>query len=300
MPRTDSNSTAKPQIYATSTDFARVFREDLGSLHLLSFLLTADHEKAEKCFVSGLDDCVEGNNVFRDWARSWACRAIIQNAVRMLAPRREDTAGAPAPVDSVDYGFGQTPEANAAIRNILKLRDFERFVFVLSVLERYSDQDCSVLLGCSLQDVREAKTRGLQQLAESATTSITTGSPATKQLHHHSETVATLVFLIIHVLGFAAALLSPGPAVAQAQLPSSTRSEAAPVLVIGFVGGFVRSDDFHHSDLQLARQLQATTSDSAAQKHPGQETAVRPASSSCFIPRLILAVPALTCRASLS
>ena len=283
MPRTDSNSTAKPQIYAASTDYVRVFREDIGSLHLLSFLLTADQKKAEECFVSGLDDCVEGNNVFREWARSWARRVIIQNAVRMLAPRQEDPTGAPAPVDSVDYGFGQTSEANAAITNILKLPDFERFVFVLSVLERYSDQDCSVLLGCSRQDVNEAKTRGLQQLAESATTSITTGSPATNQLQHHTETVVTLVFAIIHVLGFAAALLSPGPAVAQAQLPSSTRSEAAPVLVIGFTGGFLRTDDFHHSDVQLALQLQATYSDSVAQKHPGQETAVRPVSSSSRI-----------------
>jgi hypothetical protein len=257
MPRTDSNSTAKPQIYAASTDYVRVFREDIGSLHLLSFLLTADQKKAEECFVSGLDDCVEGNNVFREWARSWARRAIIQNAVRMLVPRPEDPSGTPAPADSVDYGFGQTPEANAAITNILKLRDFDRFVFVLSVLERYSDQDCSVLLGCSRQDVREAKTRGLQQLAESATASITSGSPATNQLHHHSETVVTLVFAIIHVLGFAAALLSPGPAVAQAKLPSSTRNEAAPVLVIGFMGGFVRTD-FHHSDVQPARQLQVT------------------------------------------
>jgi hypothetical protein len=283
MPQTDSNSTAKPPVYAASTDFARVFQEDMGSLHLLSFLLTGDQEKAEKCFVSGLDDCVEGNNVFRDWARSWARRAIIQNAVRMLTPRRENPTGAPPPVDPVDYGFGQTPEAKAAITNILKLRDFERFVFVLSVLDRYSDQDCSVLLGCLRQDVREAKTRALQQLAESAATSITTGSPATNQVHHHSETVVTLVFAIIQVLRCAAALLNPGPAVAQAQLPSSIRSEAASVLVIGFMGGFVRTDDFHNSDVQLARQLQATYSASVAQKYPGQEAAVRPASSSSRI-----------------
>jgi DNA-directed RNA polymerase specialized sigma24 family protein len=260
MPQADSNSTAKPQIYAPSTDFARVFREDMGSLHLLAFLLTADQEKAEKCFVSGLDDCVEGNNVFRDWALSWARRAIIQNAVRMLTPRRENPTEAPPPVDPVDYGFGQTPEANAAITNILKLREFERFVFVLSVLERYSDQDCSVLLGCSRQDVHEAKTRALQQLAESATTSITTGSPA-NQLPHHSETVVTLIFAIIQVLGCAAALLNPGRAVAQAQLPSSTRSETAPVLVIGFMGGFVRTTDLRHSEAQIARKLQATDGD---------------------------------------
>jgi DNA-directed RNA polymerase specialized sigma24 family protein len=183
MPQTDSNSTAKPQIYATITDFARVFREDMGSLHLLSLLLTADHEKAEECFVSGLDDCVEGNNVFREWTRSWARRAIIQSAVRILTPRRENPTGAPPPVDPVDYGFGQTPEVNAAITNILKLRDFDRFVYVLSVFERYSDQECSAQLGCSRQDVREAKTRGLQQMSESATKSITTGSPVTNQLH---------------------------------------------------------------------------------------------------------------------
>src|SRR5580693_9280911 len=112
MPRTDSNSTAKPQIYATSTDFARVFREDLGSLHLLSFLLTADHEKAEKCFVSGLDDCVEGNNVFRDWARSWARRAIIQNAIRMLAPRQNHSIVADAPSDAVTCCFGRTQDTD--------------------------------------------------------------------------------------------------------------------------------------------------------------------------------------------
>ena len=86
-------------------------------------------------------------------------------------------------MDPVDYGFGQTPEVNAAITNILKLRDFDRFVYVLSVFERYSDQECSAQLGCSRQDVREAKTRGLQQMSESATKSITTGSPVTNQLH---------------------------------------------------------------------------------------------------------------------
>lgn len=37
----------------------------------------------------------------------------------------------------------------SAIASMLELEDFERLVFVMSVLERYSDQDCSVLLGCS-------------------------------------------------------------------------------------------------------------------------------------------------------
>jgi hypothetical protein len=85
MPRRPPISAETSQAYATRVEFCRVFAENMDSLHLLSFLLTADLAKAEECFVSGLEDCVEGTYVFRDWARSWARRTIIQNAIRMLA-----------------------------------------------------------------------------------------------------------------------------------------------------------------------------------------------------------------------
>lgn len=38
------------------------------------FLLTGDPEKAEKCLVGGIEDCVKQNLVFREWARSRAKR----------------------------------------------------------------------------------------------------------------------------------------------------------------------------------------------------------------------------------
>ncbi len=155
------------ELCATSTEFSRVFQENMDSMHLLSFLLTADLTKAEECFVSGLEDCVKGSYVFRDWARSWARRTIIQNAVRMLAPRANHSTVTVTPRDPADCRFGRTQDADAAIASILALEEFERFVFVLSVLERYSDQDCFVLLGCSRQDVREARIRALQHVAES-------------------------------------------------------------------------------------------------------------------------------------
>jgi len=47
---------------------------------------------------------------------------------------------------------------------ILELRPVERFVYVISVLERYSDQDCSVLLECARRDVVAARIRAFQQL----------------------------------------------------------------------------------------------------------------------------------------
>jgi hypothetical protein len=151
--------------YATRIEFCRVFAENMDSMHLLSFLLTADLAKAEECFVSGLEDCVEGTYVFRDWARSWARRTIIQNAIRMLVPRKDHSTVADLPSDAVSCSFGRTQDAGYAIARILRLEHFERFVFVMSVLEKYSDQDCSVLLGCSRQDVGETRMRALLHLA---------------------------------------------------------------------------------------------------------------------------------------
>jgi len=167
MPRRSPICTEKSQLYATSTEFCSVFNENMDNMHLLSFLLTADLTMAEECFVSGLEDCVKGSHVFRNWARSWARRTIIQNAVRLLAPRASRSAVTAAPSETVNRRFGRTPQAAAAIASILGLEDFERLVFVMSVLEQYSDQDCSVLLGCSRLDVREARTRALQHIAES-------------------------------------------------------------------------------------------------------------------------------------
>src|SRR5258708_2290511 len=73
--------------YASREDFCRIFTEDLDGLYQLSFLLTRDPQKAGLCFVGGFEDCVAGNSVFREWARPWAKRAIIQNAIRELKPR---------------------------------------------------------------------------------------------------------------------------------------------------------------------------------------------------------------------
>jgi hypothetical protein len=143
--------------YATSDDFRRVFSEEMNGLYLLGLLLTADAEKAEQCFVAGIGDSVGGNPVFREWAHSWARRTIIQHAIRMIAPSQQKLTI--ANTDPLELGI--EPRLGA----ILKLDALERFVFVMSVLEGYSDQDCSVQLGCSRQTVVKARTRALALLA---------------------------------------------------------------------------------------------------------------------------------------
>jgi hypothetical protein len=45
-------------LYASNEDFHTIFNEDLKELYQLSFLLTRDPAKAERCLVSGLLDCV--------------------------------------------------------------------------------------------------------------------------------------------------------------------------------------------------------------------------------------------------
>jgi len=47
---------------------------------------------------------------------------------------------------------------------ILNLAPFDRFVYVMSVLEHYSDHECSVLLGCSRRDVIAARNRALEEI----------------------------------------------------------------------------------------------------------------------------------------
>jgi hypothetical protein len=129
-------------------------------VYRLSLLLTTDHEKAQQCFVSGPEDSVKGNPVFREWARSWARRTIIQNAIRIINPRPiEDHERS-----NFNRNGGAQEVGQGKIGAVFKLGPFERFVFVMLVLEHYCEQECSLLLSCSPRDVMTARDRPVQQL----------------------------------------------------------------------------------------------------------------------------------------
>ena len=145
--------------YATRADFCQIFHHEMKPFYLLAFLLTADHAKAEECFVAGIADAVEGNAVFREWAYSWSRRAIIKNAVRMLSPLSSQPEPARDLWNEDDSMAGHTIDA------VTRLAPLERCVFVMSVLERYSDTECATLLSCTRQDVAHARMRALQSLA---------------------------------------------------------------------------------------------------------------------------------------
>lgn len=147
-------------VYATAADFCQLFADDMNRLYLLSLLLTADQELAERCFVGGLETSRGGNPVFKEWAQSWARRAIITNAIRMMRPRPRNRVSAPAPDPVVRAVEGLPPEFTA----IMGLEVFERFVFVMSVLEGYSLRESKLLLDCSSSEVAQARIRAFEQL----------------------------------------------------------------------------------------------------------------------------------------
>lgn len=162
---------AKADRYASREDFRRIFDEDSIGLYQLSFLLTSNPEKAQRCFVSGFEDCATGNPVFREWARSWAKRTIVQNAIKELKPRpRHSNSPLSATIFPNIDQLSRRPDEHFEIDAVLGLENFERFVFVMSIRERFSDHECALLLGCAVQQVREARARALQRMARSGRT----------------------------------------------------------------------------------------------------------------------------------
>jgi hypothetical protein len=145
--------------YPTVTDFFRTFNEEMHSLYLLAFLLTADHDKAEQCLVSAIGECVEGIGLCMDWARSWARSSVLKHAIQMIKPASEHT----------DYESFLTPKRSAtpaesnSFAAILLLDAFERFVFVMSILEELSDETCAILLRCSRRDIMMARVLALKR-----------------------------------------------------------------------------------------------------------------------------------------
>jgi hypothetical protein len=54
--------------------------------------------------------------------------------------------------------------AHPSFARILGLNSFERFIFIMSILEKHSVHECSLLLGCFHQDVISARSAAIRHL----------------------------------------------------------------------------------------------------------------------------------------
>jgi hypothetical protein len=80
----------------------------------------------------------------------------------MIKPAPKDTDLSP-PV-SVNKTAVASP-SNNLLAAIVSLSAFERFVFVMSILERLSDGDCLSLLGCSRRELDLSRELAVRYLA---------------------------------------------------------------------------------------------------------------------------------------
>jgi hypothetical protein len=151
---------SQPHQHATNEEFCRLFTKELKGLYLLSLLLTADSKLAEECVLRSLDDCMNGVAVAVDWAHSWAKRAVIKNAIRLVGPDLHSTV-----TNMEEKEAQECNREHPAISAILALRAFERIVLVTCVLEWHSDRDSASLLGCVAQAIREARVQALRHIA---------------------------------------------------------------------------------------------------------------------------------------
>jgi hypothetical protein len=110
----------------TGTSYASVI-EEMQSMYLLSFLLTADHDKAEQCLVTAIRGCREGIGVFMDWTRFWTRQAVIKHVIQLIGPAPEHADDA----SRINLAGPARWADNIPFAAILLLDAFERFVFVI-------------------------------------------------------------------------------------------------------------------------------------------------------------------------
>ena len=67
---------------------------------------------------------------------------------------------------ATDHNLSNNALQYGPFANVLALEDFERFVYVLSVLQGYADWECSVLLKSSPQEIEQTRSRARQHMAE--------------------------------------------------------------------------------------------------------------------------------------
>jgi hypothetical protein len=134
---------------AGATEYAEIFIDQMNGLYLLSFLIAADRQIAERCFSKALDEYVEARGGFLEWAKQDGRRAVLRHAIQIMRP---------APKQAYYWSFygNVRPSISAAhqpFAAITSLSAFERFVFVMSVIEGLSQNNCAALLNCSIEDV---------------------------------------------------------------------------------------------------------------------------------------------------
>ena len=155
--------------YAGRKDFVSLFERERVSLQRLALLLTLNPQSARRCLIGAFRDCIASSSVSKEWVPSWTRRMVIRNAISLvMSPGGQSFVNTNDDADNGLIAFSPDDSlgAIAGSASILDLPEFDRFVFVICVLERYSMHDCALLLGRSPRDISEARQRVGNQVGQ--------------------------------------------------------------------------------------------------------------------------------------
>jgi DNA-directed RNA polymerase specialized sigma24 family protein len=113
-------------------------------------------------------ECFANSTVSKEWALIWARRTVVRNAIRLVLGTEDAMPSYIYSEEEPDFHLQPGEYRLEALRDslaILALPDFDRLVFVICVLERYSILDCALLLKRSQKDVNDARVRAMNQVA---------------------------------------------------------------------------------------------------------------------------------------
>jgi hypothetical protein len=129
----------------TATCAAEMWLDEMAELYLLAFMLTADKVMAEQCVLDAMDEYLNSNDLsLIDWVKNKGRHAVIERAVQRATPKVKAVytwsvpGGTRASISSSHQPFAV----------ITALSAFERFVYVLTVLEGYQVDECADVLQC--------------------------------------------------------------------------------------------------------------------------------------------------------
>jgi DNA-directed RNA polymerase specialized sigma24 family protein len=143
-----------------------------ADLYWLAFLLTGESALSVGAAAETIDRDVPKTRFFSGWMLAWSRKVVI---ARALASVRERLAASARRTASLRIGNAAVApgrwslDANTSKvhleRALLAIDILPRCALVLSIFEKLSVDDVSVLLDCSLSLVRKAQSVGAQELA---------------------------------------------------------------------------------------------------------------------------------------
>lgn len=159
---------------AKKDDLCLALQRSVNSLYLLAFLLTASHVEAERCIEILIDRTFEDGGIKKHSLASWLRFSLIEIAVNRFLRKRGQLKLAHEHWFRIDTNrdvdTNADDDAVKVIDAVIQLSSLPRIVFVITVLERQSDETCAALLRCSISRVIRARELAFRRLSQSVST----------------------------------------------------------------------------------------------------------------------------------